>query len=248
MKIQVLSDLHQEFGLSEIGFSQADLVVFAGDTNLGTQGIDWIKTRIKDIPVIYILGNHEYYKGSYPKTLHKIITAAEGTNIHVLENKAVEIAGITFHGCTLWTNFELFGNPRVNGSLCQERMNDYRQIRRAPSYSKLRSIDTYNIHQASIRWLRESLKASSTSKNIVITHHAPSIRSVPDEYRDDIVSSAYASNLEEMILEYQPDYWIHGHIHKATQYKIAGTTVICNPHGYIHERDEGFKAELWIDL
>jgi len=248
MRVQVLSDLHQEFGLSEISFSHADVIVFAGDTNLGTKGIDWIKTRIKNIPVIYILGNHEYYKGSYPKTLHKIIAAAEDTNIRVLENEAIVIDGITFHGCTLWTNFELFGSPRVNGSICQERMNDYRQIRRDPMYSKLRSIDTYNIHQASVRWLKESLKASAASQNIVITHHAPSIRSVPDEYKEDIVSSAYASNLEEMILEYQPDYWIHGHIHKATGYKLGETTVICNPHGYIHERDEGFDSQLLIDI
>ena len=72
MKIQIISDLHQEFGISELCFDNADLVIFAGDINLGTKGIEWIKSKIKNIPVIYILGNHEYYKGSYPKTLNKI--------------------------------------------------------------------------------------------------------------------------------------------------------------------------------
>ncbi|SDL10082.1 Uncharacterised protein [Sphingobacterium mizutaii] len=31
MKIQVISDLHQEFGISELTFEKADVVVLAGD-------------------------------------------------------------------------------------------------------------------------------------------------------------------------------------------------------------------------
>ncbi|KAF5271786.1 hypothetical protein FQR65_LT17593 [Abscondita terminalis] len=64
MKIQIISDLHQEFGMSELSFDKADIVVFAGDINLGIKGIQWIQSTIKSKPVIYVLGNHEYYKGS----------------------------------------------------------------------------------------------------------------------------------------------------------------------------------------
>ena len=85
-------------------------------------------------------------------------------------------------------------------------------------------------------------------KNIVITHHAPSIKSVPKEYVSDPVTSAYASNLEDFILEHQPMYWIHGHIHTPCQYNIGETKVICNPHGYIDEKDNGFIKELIIEL
>lgn len=248
MKIQVVSDLHQEFGYTEINFEKADVVTFAGDINIGIKGIQWIQSKIKNSPVVYVLGNHEYYKGSYPKTLNKIIDLATNTNVHVLENKSVEINGITFHGATLWTNFELFGNARINGSICQEKMNDYKLIRRDPTYSKLRSIDTYCIHQASIKWLENSLRNSTTEQNIVVTHHAPSINSIPVPYRDDIVSSAYASNLETFILTYQPDYWIHGHVHVPIKYKIGNTKIICNPHGYINEQYQGFNRELIIDV
>lgn len=248
MKIQIVSDLHQEFGFNEISFEKGDVVIFAGDINLGVKGIRWIRSKITDIPVIYVLGNHEYYRGSYPKTLHKIIELAQETNIYVLENNAVEIEGITFHGATLWTNFELFGNPKIYGSICQEKMNDYKLIRRDPSYSKLRSIDTYIMHQVSIKWLENSLQASVTKQNVVITHHAPSIQSVPIKYRSDAISSAYASDLESFILKYQPDYWIHGHIHEPSWYTIGKTQVICNPHGYIHEPYQGFNSELLIDV
>lgn len=85
-------------------------------------------------------------------------------------------------------------------------------------------------------------------QNIVITHHAPSILSVPDIYKDDPVTAAYASNLEDFILEHQPKYWIHGHIHTPCSYHIGKTEIICNPHGYINEQDEGFNPEFIIEI
>lgn len=248
MIIQIISDLHQEFGVSELSFGNADLVILAGDINLGTKGIEWIKENIPDKPVIYVLGNHEYYKGTYPNTLHKIIEASRGSNVSVLENDSIELEGIRFHGATFWTDFSLFGNSVEYGIICQSKMNDYRMIRRDPSYSKLRTIDTYKIHQISKNWLQKSLEESKAYKNVVITHHAPSIRSIPQEYKKDPVASAYASDLEDVIRQYQPAYWIHGHIHTPVRYKIGETEVICNPHGYISEKYNGYQKELIIEI
>lgn len=248
MKIQIISDLHQEFGSTELSFDHADVVVLAGDVNLGTKGIEWIKNKIPNKPVLYVLGNHEYYKGSYPKTLHKIKEAAKDSNIFVLENDFVDIDGIRFHGATLWTDFSIFGNPLEYGMLCQPKMNDYKMIRRDPSYSKMRTIDTFKIHQFSKIWLKESLENSADLKNIVITHHAPSIQSVPEHYKKDPLTAAYASNLEDVIREYQPLYWIHGHIHTPCRYRIDDTEIICNPHGYIDEKYNGYEKELIVEL
>ncbi len=240
MKIQVLSDLHREFGSLDVSFDGADEVILAGDIDLGTKGIEWIKSAITSIPIIYVLGNHEYYKGSYPKTLNAIKESAVQTNVQVLENRAAVIEDVTFHGATLWTDFALHGDSRSHGSVCQEKMNDYKQIRRDPSYSKLRSIDTFLIHQESLNWLRTSLARSTTKKNIVVTHHAPSPRSLPEQFKTNILSAAYASNLEPLMLEYQPQFWIHGHIHTPIKYDVGNTTVICNPHGYMNEPYNGF--------
>jgi len=248
MKIQVISDLHQEFGFMGLSFQDADVVVFAGDINLGIKGIEWIKSTITYVPVIYVLGNHEYYKGSYPKTLNAIRSSAVDTNVHVLEGNAVTIDDVTFHGATLWTDFALMGDSKINGSICQEKMNDFKMIRRDPSYSKLRSIDTYVIHQHSLKWLQSSLAATATKKNIVVTHHAPSAKSLPEKFKKDILSSAYASNLEPMILVYQPQFWIHGHIHTPAQYEIGDTKIICNPHGYISDHYNGFEKNLVIEI
>jgi len=248
MKIQIISDLHQEFGYTDILFDNADIVVLAGDVNLGIKGIEWIKSKIPGKPVIYVLGNHEYYKGSYPKTLHKIKEAALDSNIFVLENSFVDIEEIRFHGATLWTDFSIFGNPIEYGMICQSVMNDYKKIKRDPSYSKMRTVDIFKIHQLSKLWLQESLEAARGMKNIVVTHHAPSIHSVPEQYKNDPVTSAYASNLEDLVQEYQPLYWIHGHIHIPSKYEIGNTKIICNPHEYIDEKYNGYEKELIIEI
>ena len=248
MKIQIISDLHQEFGYTDLSFDNADIVVLAGDVNLGTKGIEWIKAKISGKPVIYVLGNHEYYKGSYPKTLHKIKEAAQDSNVFVLENSFADIEGIRFHGTTLWTDFSIFGNPVQYGMICQSVMNDYKKIKRDPSYSKMRTVDIFKIHQFSKLWLQQSLEEAKGMKNIVVTHHAPSIHSVPEQYKNDPVTSAYASNLEDLIQEYQPLYWIHGHIHTPSDYEIGATKIICNPHGYIDEKYNGYEKELIIEI
>jgi Icc-related predicted phosphoesterase len=248
MKIQIISDLHQEFGSTELSFDNADVVVLAGDVNLGIKGIEWIKSKIPNKPVIYVLGNHEYYKGFYPKTLNKIKETAKNSNIYVLEDSYVDIEDIRFHGATLWTDFSIFGNPVQYGMLCQPKMNDYKMIRRDPSYSKIRTIDTFKIHQFSRMTLKENLEKSKGLKNIVVTHHAPSIQSVPELYKQDPVTSAYASNLEDFIQDFQPLYWIHGHIHTPCRYKIGDTEIICNPHGYIDEKYNGYEKELIVEV
>jgi Icc-related predicted phosphoesterase len=112
----------------------------------------------------------------------------------------------------------------------------------------MRSIDTYLMHPASLKWLQASLESSLTNKNIVITHHAPTIKSIPDHFRNDVVSSAYASNLEPIILKYQPQYWIHGHIHDPIKYHLGDTTVLCNPHGYMNEPYNGFDKSLIVEI
>lgn len=96
--------------------------------------------------------------------------------------------------------------------------------------------------------MKNSLQNSRTKTNVVITHHAPSIKSIPEKFRNDILSSAYASNLEDFIIEYKPNYWIHGHIHEPIEYKIGNTTVLCNPCGYINESFNGHDKNFTINI
>jgi len=248
MRVQILSDLHNEFGVFEYDFSNIDLLILAGDIDLGLKGFEWISEKVKDIPVLYVLGNHEYYKHSYPKLLHKIKDISSNSNIHILEKESIIIENIAFHGTTLWTNFELFGDPKIAGYLCQQRMSDYKLIRLDPSYSKLRSINTHVMHYESLEWLRKSLLNSTKEKNFVITHHAPSIQSIANKYKEDILSAAFASNLDEFIIETKPDFWVHGHVHEPFDYYIGKTRIICNPKGYPDEPYTNYKSKFVIEI
>ncbi|MES1952914.1 hypothetical protein S4A8_18743 [Salinisphaera sp. S4-8] len=65
VKLRVLSDLHLEcFAEPEdSGIRddvECDAVVLAGDIHNGTVGIEWAARTFR-VPVIYIMGNHEYY-------------------------------------------------------------------------------------------------------------------------------------------------------------------------------------------
>jgi predicted phosphodiesterase len=91
MKIHVLSDLHLEFDDFVSPKTDADVVVLAGDTHLGNKGILWAQQHFPDVPVVYVLGNHEYYRHAYPKLLHELQHSTQNSNVHVLENQALKL-------------------------------------------------------------------------------------------------------------------------------------------------------------
>ena len=247
MRIQLLSDLHLEFEDHEYVNIDSDVVVLAGDIHIKNLGVKWAIENIKDKPVIYVLGNHEFYGKAYPKLIGDLKNLAEGTNVHILERDVVTIGDVNFLGCTLWTNFELFGNPRVAGYQCQQVMTDYKKIRKAPQYSKIRSIDIAMINKRSTKWLAKELKARKGQNNIVVTHHAPSLLSSPEALREDIITAAYVSELSEFIQEHQPNYWLHGHLHNSSDYQIGSCRVFCNPKGYPGEENEDYNPKFYFE-
>lgn len=150
MKLLVLSDLHLEFAPLSITDKDADVVVLAGDINLKTRGLEWAMKTFPDKPVIAVAGNHEYYGEKYPGLMKKGKQLVEGTNVHLLENDHVEIDGVSFFGCTLWTDLKLFGDPRLAGYFCQQEMSDFKKIRVEPEYCKLNPVSMTAIHNRSL--------------------------------------------------------------------------------------------------
>jgi len=248
MKIQLLSDLHIEFENYSYPDIDSDVVVLAGDIHTKTHGVKWALENIINKPVIYIFGNHEFYKATYPKLIGAAREMVEGTNVHILENEVLTIDDVNFLGCTLWTDFELFGAPRIAGYHCQQAMNDYRKIKRLPGYSKMRAIDTSRIHRESKAWLAKELEDRKGAKNVVVTHHGPSLKSVSDEFKNDLTTAAYVSHLESFIEEYAPSCWLHGHMHNSSDYFVGDCRVLCNPRGYSCEDNTEFIPNLVFEV
>lgn len=247
MKIHILSDLHLEFGPFTFPNIKSDIVVLAGDVHTKLNGIRWIKKTITKTPVIYIMGNHEFYGQKYPRLIEKIKDEAKGTNIHVLENEFVEIDGYRFFGATLWTDMALITEPQI-ASYEALRMNDYKKIRVLPSYRKLSPKNTISFHYKSVSALKKFLANGNPETSIVVTHHAPSLLSLPEKRREELISSAYASNLDSLITKYNPKLWIHGHIHHSQNYLIGQTQIISNPRAYIDEENPNFNPKLVMEM
>jgi Icc-related predicted phosphoesterase len=248
MKIQVLSDLHIEFAPFKMNQTDADIVVLAGDIHIGSKGVEWALENIKNCPVLYTLGNHEYYGASYPKLVNKLKHIAKGTNISVLENDSILIENTLFIGCTLWTDFELFKDFRKASYHALESMNDFKRIRIDPRYSKISPLDIAIIHKKSLKWMEEQINSNNNEKLVVITHHAPSEKSIPHKYKNDSLSPAYASNLDCLIINSNIDLWIHGHVHDQLNYSIANTKIVCNPRGYPDEENCLFNPKMIVEV
>jgi len=98
MRLQILSDLHLEFAPFHLPAVAADVLVLAGDIGVGDAGLRWVLETCRETPVIYVLGNHEFYHHTIPNVTHELREMAEGTNVHVLENDSVQIGDVIFLG------------------------------------------------------------------------------------------------------------------------------------------------------
>lgn len=248
MKLQILSDIHVEFEKFTPPAVDANVVILTGDIHTKEMGLTWAVEAFPDKPVLYVLGNHEYYGAVTPKLLNKLREGAEGTNVTVLENDAVKIGGVTFLGCTLWSDFQLLGDPTVAGIMAGRAINDFFKIRIEPEYRRFQPRDAIRLHCRSLAWLQEQIRNRRDENLVIMTHHAPSAFSVPERYRRDILSAAFASNLDNVVADSGAALWIHGHMHDSQDYMIGETRVVCNPKGYPHEPNPTFAPGLVIEV
>ena len=110
MKLQILSGLNLEEGEFHPPETDADVVVLAGDIGHGAHGLQWASHAF-DKPVVYVPGNHEFHDFDLG-VLDELKREAAALGIHLLDRDAVDIGGVRFLGCTLWTDFDLLGPDR----------------------------------------------------------------------------------------------------------------------------------------
>jgi predicted phosphodiesterase len=249
MKILVLSDLHLEFNPFYPAKDKVDVVVLAGDIWTGDQAIPWARKNWPDTPIVYVAGNHEFYKRDRIKTLADLKSSAEQYAINFLENEEVIISGVRFIGCTLWTDFLLFGEDKYLDCLraANAGLNDFRLI--SQNNQRFSAEDAVKLHRESRGWLKTKLIFEPfNGDTVVVTHHCPSWNSVAVRYQNDLLSACFSSGLESLLGASK--LWIHGHTHDSFDYVESGTRVICNPRGYqfVRAENERFIPNKIIDL
>jgi len=243
MRIRILSDLHLEDAPFDPPAAEADVVVLAGDIHNGAAGVEWAKRTFTQ-PVVFVAGNHEPFDAEFHATAAALRAAAAGSNVHVLDCGEAVIGGVRFLGCTLWTDFELYGAATRDAAVEAMRRiaPDFRVI--AFGARAFAPDDWLALHRAHRAWLAERLAAPFAGATAVVTHF-PHPGSITPKFAGHPLNPAFASRLEPLVA--RSALWIHGHTHAASDYRVADSRVICNPRGYAREQT-GFRAALVVTL
>jgi Icc-related predicted phosphoesterase len=253
VKIQI-SDLHFDVEKIQRDVSlspDADVLVVAGDVCEGLpEAFRWLReTYGPSIPIVTVAGNHSFYRRSLLEELNAAQESAAEHNVLFLENSSCVIGEVMFIGATLWTDYRLFGDAsRVHALLeARAKMNDHKKISLQKNpWKRFLPQDAATQHMKSVSFLKSCFDPS-VKRRVVVTHHAPSASSLPPMYRHALISAAYASNLDEHFEAIAADLWIHGHIHSGSDYRLAETRVVSNPHGYGLENNS-FKPRMIFEI
>jgi len=266
VRLLVLSDLHLEFAPFEAPDPALyDIVVLAGDIALGRSAVLWARDQplFADKPVVFVPGNHEFYQGERSRTLELLRQAAAGSNVHLLDRDEVVIAGVRFLGATLWTDFEL-DVPRGTGlaaamTNATRGLNDFaglirQRVHHPPGERRFTPEDARREHQLSRAWLQTRLDApldAGVFATVVVTHHAPSPRSMDPQYEGSRLNPCFYSELPDSFFQ-SPLLWIHGHSHSSADYVRQATRVIANPRGYVRWdgsiENDAFQPDLVVTV
>lgn len=244
MKLLVFSDLHLEhkpkWSLPE-SFPDYDVCVAAGDID-GSPAASIRRLAsnpgLKGKPIVFTPGNHEYYGNILEDAIEEGRAAALETGVHFLNADAVVIDGVRFIGATLWSDYAFYGHQELGMDAAKRGMNDHRLIKRRAITAGIRG--KFRLEPKDVAWhhmrqriyIETELAKAFDGPTVVVTHHAPSRRSVHPIFIGDPLNVAYASDLERLIERWQPSLWVHGHMHHSANYCIGETWVRTNPKGY----------------
>lgn len=253
MKLNILSDLHLGFSELDTPLNDADVVVLAGDVAPPRQAAHWAMRLHK--PVVYVLGNHEFYGSSIEAAAAELKRLCAGTHIHVLDNDEAIIDGVRFVGSTLWTDFMLFGDGDERVAAIEEAqrlMRDFSRIRIDEATGALFTpADSARLFARNAAWLDRRLDVPHAGPTVVITHHAPARQSIHPRFAGSLLNACFVSNAEHLVSADRAQWWIHGHTHDSFDYVLNGTRVICNPRGYAKagvNENTRFDPHLTIDV
>ncbi|NTF17104.1 metallophosphoesterase [Agrobacterium rubi] len=268
MKIWTISDIHLKIWQARESYMpfdvpDADVCVVAGDVTDGiVPSLEWMGRCIRPhMPIVAVLGNHEYFGHDIPEGKRTAARLASEMDINLLDDSAVVVDGVRFVGGTLWTDFMLFEDAADGPGFTQREcmaaarhgLVDYDEIwaTEASDQRMARQFgtrDALDLHHGTMSFLDRALGDHENGPVVVVTHHAPSPRSVSSAFSHQPTTAAYASDLTSFMLAFQADLWIHGHVHDSFDYHVGRTRVVCNPRGYEAHPNASFDAGLVIHI
>jgi predicted phosphodiesterase len=231
---------------------EADLLIFAGDVATTPGKVGEMFSQVRKVnetaPIVYVLGNHEYYDNIFPDSRKGYKHAVKKIdNAYLLENEEIVINTTSILGCALWTDYDsqrcvaqaVFG------------LNDFDLITAVDNgkFRKVMPEDFINAHFESRKWLEKKLKHNKKSgiKTIVVTHHMPSFSLISSQFKGSPLNGAFATNCDDLITTYEPALWVYGHTHSFKDINLGNTRCVCNAYGYRGEQTH-YKEKYLVDL
>ena len=248
---QIVSDLHIEYNSEYIDpltiiTPSADILIMAGDIG-SFYKLNQLYKFIKDIcihfkMVIYVPGNHEYYKcnGYKQEDMDTLFTRFLKItdiikNLYVLNRSSVQIKDICIVGCTLWSN------ATVNVPKFIVKINEM-------------DTETYNkYHKDDLDYIKNIIKYCKDNdlKLIGVTHHCPTYNIIKNSQKrkKDKYSSLYYTDLDYMLNKNNMFLWISGHIHINYDYVTDnGTRLLANQLGKPKDNITDFNKKLVVEI
>jgi len=254
MRVQLVSDVHLGYGAAfDVLKPAVDVFVIAGDF-AGSPGIakQYFEKFCEksEIPVVYVLGNHEYYDlrldtavDSYKKALQSF------PSVHVLEKEVLTLDNVNFLGTTLWSDLS---DPLAAVSV-QRGLSDYIFIVNEYGHY-VKAADTHREYKKSRAWLTRELSKRKNEVNVVVTHHAPSWECRDKRWdhqgaNSQRITHGFCSSLDKLCYENSISHWLYGHTHHSKKLKIGETVVVSNQVGFEHEkRTSGFNRNQVLEI
>ena len=234
MKIALLSDLHLSVQAMPHPHVDADVVVLAGDLGRPPAAIAWAAQF--DRPTLLVAGNHEFYGSDLVTTIAQLRALARGTSVQVLERNVWLHGGVRFLGCTLWSDHRLYASAQERDECwlqVRDLVRDFTRIRVAPDFEdKLTPAVVQCLFDLSVAWLEEQFATQHDGPTVVVTHFAPARGSIAARFAGSPLNACFVSDLEARMRAWQPQLWLHGHVHDSFDYRIGATRVVANPRGY----------------
>jgi hypothetical protein len=125
--------------------------------------------------------------------------------VHVLDNDRLVLDGIRFLGSTLWTDFLAAGSGAAQQEailLSRQFNRDFSRIRAEPGTGGrlFTPQDCAALFACNAQWLRAQLALPYAGPTVVVTHHAPSLRSVPARFAGSPLNPNFVSDAEQLLV------------------------------------------------
>jgi calcineurin-like phosphoesterase family protein len=248
-RVAFYADIFYNSGLSPAYWTppanlDVDVILLGGDIHYSPEQFGAMLAEIRQsqhsaTTIVVVPGNGEYVDQELDTSRARYRTVVDAIpNTAWLDDETVVLpGGLRIIGSTLWSDVPEGDIGHYSEMLTAHGLKGVDDIRVGDRYLTLR--DTNELHAAARDFIAGELRALSgpeRAKTIVCTHFWPTLRPWTDDAGRPLEGHPETqwlhmtgSDLDDLIAESGPRFWLCGHAHTTHQVGIGTTKVASNP-------------------